>query len=41
LATSNGYTEHFLAVIDVAVGKVVERVPIFVPRRADRRKKTR
>lgn len=28
LATSNGYSEHFLAVIDVAAAKVVQRVPI-------------
>ena len=28
LAMSNGYTEHFIAVIDVATEKIVQRVPI-------------
>ena len=28
LATSNGYTEHFLAVIDVATARVVQHLPI-------------
>jgi len=28
LATSNGYTKHFLAVIDVSTASVVQRVPI-------------
>ncbi len=28
LAMSNGYTEHFVAVIDVAAEKIVQRVPI-------------